>query len=685
MTCHYSGARPITSRLFDRRVLLKASASFAAMVTLGVVAERAVVAQDEAGETIAGKWIEEEAIAASSIASGPLGFQADFPFHAIAPHWGGDGDPSALVEMQFSDDGASWSDPVTVGTANDDAGQSDREGRNFGRLVVLGTGANYVQYRALDANGDPAGLPSLAFTYIDATDGPSIDDVYAAALAEPTIEPPPIISRAGWGANERYRHEDRRLSRPLIWPPEYLTVEHVIIHHSATPNFQDPLTTLRSIYYYHAVEREWGDIGYNYLVDWQGNVYEGRFGGDNVIGGHAFRYARGSSGICTIGNFMDEEPTAEALAALIWITAWVSRDLDPWGTARFHQRSNFPTIASHRDCFPRELCPGDMLYADLDYIRGVVAQVLSYQTDPGSGAAFGDGDEVRVVYDTANLRSGPGVDYSIIRELPWDSRFFVNDGPVTNDDYTWYKITGDLGLGWCVEANLELVPGSVPAKFVVGDSVRVDSDGVRMRASAGLSAAVVAGMVTGDEGTVLDGPDFADGYFWYRIETGKGTGWCASDYLVAGGPSTGSFQPGDSVTVDTDRLRLRSSPSTSAGTIATMPFGTPLRIEGGPESADGYTWYEVGNDSYGTGWCAGDFLSAGSSGFAAGDDVRVIDGELNLRAGPGLSDEIVAVMADGWPLTITGGPTDAGGYTWYEVTSDSYGDGWCVGQYLVLD
>src|SRR5699024_11679115 len=66
---------------------------------------------------------------------------------------------------------------------------------------------------------------------------------------------------------------------------------------------------------------DWGDIGYNYLVDFMGNVYEGRIGGDNVVGGHAYQYAYGSSGICEMGSFKTEPPTPEALAGLIWITA----------------------------------------------------------------------------------------------------------------------------------------------------------------------------------------------------------------------------------------------------------------------------------------------------------------------------------------------------------------------------
>ena len=109
------------------------------------------------------------------------------------------------------------------------------------------------------------------------------------------------------------------------WPSEYQTVEHVIVHHTVTPTFQDPLVAVRAIYYYHAVERGWGDIGYNYLVDHMGNVYEGRYGGENVVGGHAYQYAHGSSGIGLLGDFSAPTTTPEAQAGLVWITAWVGR------------------------------------------------------------------------------------------------------------------------------------------------------------------------------------------------------------------------------------------------------------------------------------------------------------------------------------------------------------------------
>ena len=60
-------------------------------------------------------------------------------------------------------------------------------------------------------------------------------------------------------------------------------IKKIIIHHTATSKIDDPEASVRAIYYYHAVSRGWGDIGYNYIVDQNGKVYEGRYGGDGVV------------------------------------------------------------------------------------------------------------------------------------------------------------------------------------------------------------------------------------------------------------------------------------------------------------------------------------------------------------------------------------------------------------------
>lgn len=91
-------------------------------------------------------------------------------------------------------------------------------------------------------------------------------DVNAANIDE--THKPPIISREAWGADPAL----------MTWSPEYKApASKLILHHTAgTQGGADPAVVVRGIYYYHAVVREWGDIGYNYIVDENGNVFGGR-------------------------------------------------------------------------------------------------------------------------------------------------------------------------------------------------------------------------------------------------------------------------------------------------------------------------------------------------------------------------------------------------------------------------
>ena len=166
--------------------------------------------------------------------------------------------------MSFSTNGNTYSAPLMAYAATEDDVQENRDDRIFAGLVFV-DGASFIRYRVLDQSGHLVRLNGLEITYIDASAGPQSGKAYgSAALTE--LTEPAVISRAGWGADESYRFDQYG----EIWPREYQFVEHVIVHHTATPNGQDPFLAIRSIYYYHAVERGWGDIGYNYLVDSDG-------------------------------------------------------------------------------------------------------------------------------------------------------------------------------------------------------------------------------------------------------------------------------------------------------------------------------------------------------------------------------------------------------------------------------
>lgn len=302
---------------------------------------------------------------------------ADFDFNALGIQWwaqlpSGSG---IRVAARVSLDARSWSPWQQVVEAEQEDGYFYASSP-----LVRGMG-RYIQYRLEFTTQVPRRTPvleSITITYIDSTRGPSLQDVESLPrLLEPqggTVPQPPIVRRADWGANESYRFDS---SGNEIWPTEYATPQKIIAHHSVTMNNDpNPPATVRAIYYYHAVTLGWGDTGYNYLVDWQGNVYEGRYGGPGVVGGHAYRYNRGSVGICAMGTYGNTSdsvpPSAELLAGLVDLSAWeCSRSLIHPGEDAFFVDKVTQNIAGHRD-YNATACPGDYLQAQLPSIRAEV-------------------------------------------------------------------------------------------------------------------------------------------------------------------------------------------------------------------------------------------------------------------------------------------------------------------------
>ena len=140
-----------------------------------------------------------------------------------------------------------------------------------------------------------------------------------------------IIPRTQWGANPATwdtHHPNlpindvRRLKyipdANCRWMPEYIQPRRFIIHHTVTHNHpSDPYREVREVYLYHAYSRGWGDIGYNFLIDSQGRIFEGKIGGVGVKGYHAFEAGNDMAvGIGLIGNFTDHNPTTAQLVSL---------------------------------------------------------------------------------------------------------------------------------------------------------------------------------------------------------------------------------------------------------------------------------------------------------------------------------------------------------------------------------
>jgi hypothetical protein len=307
-------------------------------------------------------------------------FNLGSSFDALAVYWevnSGKGE-YVQIHVRVSSDGQNFGDWLMV---EQDETQESRYSANqitryFGRLLLVkGT---YVQYQLESDEADVklVGLaPSVA--------GPSPKLPVIAQPTEPKnpTDAPYIISRAGWGANESYRFDNHGVD---LWPAEYRTVKTIIIHHSDTTNTynSDPAADVRSIYYYHAITKGWGDIGYNFLIDWKGNIYEGRHGGAGVVAGHAYQYNYGSIGICLIGNFFTAKPTQAQLTSLqnLLNNKCKVHSIDPLARIFFIDRNNVATISGHRDVI-NTTCPGDAAYSLLPGWRNSAKQALATAPD----------------------------------------------------------------------------------------------------------------------------------------------------------------------------------------------------------------------------------------------------------------------------------------------------------------
>ncbi|MDN0194672.1 peptidoglycan recognition protein [Streptomyces sp. S.PNR 29] len=189
---------------------------------------------------------------------------------------------------------------------------------------------------------------------------------------------PHIVPRSSWlGAAAR--------RQPL---PRYDdTVAAVFVHHTDSPNSYDCADTpriIRALYMGQTGARDWDDIGYNFLVDRCGTIYEGRAGGVDrpVTGAHTQGFNHRTTGIAALGTFTAGVPVprelTEAIAAL---AAWKLglSDTDPRAQVRLvssNDRSRYaagtaatmPAVAGHDDAFMTS-CPGASLSARLPEIR----------------------------------------------------------------------------------------------------------------------------------------------------------------------------------------------------------------------------------------------------------------------------------------------------------------------------
>jgi hypothetical protein len=204
-----------------------------------------------------------------------------------------------------------------------------------------------------------------------------------APLASPVLPAGPgqprILARGAWAAGT---------SRPST-APGYGAIELAFVHHTETANTYsaaDVPAMIRSIFHYHRDVRGWHDIGYNFLVDRFGRIFEGRAGGidEPVVGAQAGGYNLVSTGVALLGSFGSHSPGTKTLDALARLLAWklalhgiapvgqTTVQVNPAGAGYSRYPANaqvrLKRISGHRDA-DSTVCPGQDLYGRLPRLR----------------------------------------------------------------------------------------------------------------------------------------------------------------------------------------------------------------------------------------------------------------------------------------------------------------------------
>lgn len=302
----------------------------------------------------------------------------------VVLHW--TGAPDAAISIALGRTPDQLSEEIPVGADE----PSEADGGVTYSDVIWADAARYVRV----TTDRPIADLTVVGLDTDASKGIDESGVVSAAVNQPAV-----ITRAGWGANESYSENSGGYIR---FAPSFNPVQKLIVHHTAGRNNDpNPAATIRAIFYDHAILRGYGDIDYNYLVDAQGRVYEGRrawidtqvaypteedLAGNVVRGSHARHFNDATVGIVLLGNFTSVMPTTAARTALINLLAWKAErhGIDPKGASTYVNPSDGTTkflnnISGHRNV-STTACPGQLFYDTFPTLRQQVADKIASTT-----------------------------------------------------------------------------------------------------------------------------------------------------------------------------------------------------------------------------------------------------------------------------------------------------------------
>ncbi|TVR75671.1 MAG: N-acetylmuramoyl-L-alanine amidase [Sphaerobacteraceae bacterium] len=319
------------------------------------------------------RWLEQGVFPESGTYRSPV-FRADQTFESVEVGWHADVPDGAgiSIHVRTSSDGEQWTEWHHL---HEDTHMEPEPGARIYAMPHITGPSNYVQYELYLAPSSSGATPQVHEVEIGCVDtSPAAQFMSVGG----NLIDGWIVPRAGWGANENLRYSNGSET----WTPRHAPIQKAIVHHTVTSTGgADPAAVIRSMYYYHAVTLGWGDIGYNFLVDQNGNAYEGRYGGPTVTGAHTAGNNTATIGVAAIGTFSSASASQAAINSIGRLIGKRASHLDPHGSSSFNGRNNVPNIGAHRDYMATN-CPGQGLYQRLPDIRSIAANYRGSSSEP---------------------------------------------------------------------------------------------------------------------------------------------------------------------------------------------------------------------------------------------------------------------------------------------------------------
>jgi hypothetical protein len=323
--------------------------------------------------------------ASARVASRPL--RAPRRFSLVGFRWRGSAQPAITLRVRRS--GRRWTRwlrlPGAPDGAPDPRGAEARATHGESSPVWVGR-ADWVQYRVSRQ------VPGLRLHFVSVRSNGWRPRAVPAQAAQPAIQP-----RSAW---------DPGNACPPRTAPQYGDVQVAFIHHTVSLNdytAADVPSIILGICRFHRNSNGWNDIGYNFLVDKFGTLWEGRAGGIDqpVVGAQAQGFNSQSTGIANIGTFDDIPETDAAMNSMAQLIRWKlpltgaptagstslvsaggSDNRYPAGT-----RVTLDRVSGHRDVDATD-CPGVDLYAQLPTLRSMVGSVTAVKARTRIAALF---------------------------------------------------------------------------------------------------------------------------------------------------------------------------------------------------------------------------------------------------------------------------------------------------------